>query len=118
FGAIYLLFMFQKVFFGPLDKKKNGQLKDLSAREIAVFAPLVAAVLVLGVFPRPLLHYMEASVQQFESSFRAKRAEPDCEARLQGTPCKGQGIDAALTQLDQSAQDMQATLDQMKGAAK
>src|SRR6185436_14388488 len=32
-GAIYLLFMFQKVFFGPLDKDKNGALPDVSLRE-------------------------------------------------------------------------------------
>jgi NADH-quinone oxidoreductase subunit M len=85
-GAIYLLFMFQKVFFGPLDKKKNGQLKDLSGRELVVFIPLVIGIFVMGVFPRPFLRYMEPSVQSLIDSYKSKLEEPDGPARLQGTP--------------------------------
>jgi len=85
-GAIYLLWMFQKVFFGPLDKKKNGHLPDLNGREIAVFVPLVIAIFLMGIFPRPFLRYMEPSVQGFISNYAARLAEPDGPARLQGTP--------------------------------
>jgi len=85
-GAIYLLWMFQKVFFGPLDKKKNGHLPDLDARELSVFVPLVVAIFFMGFFPRPFLRYMEPSVQGFLSSFKVRLTEPDGPARLQGTP--------------------------------
>jgi NADH-quinone oxidoreductase subunit M len=85
FGAIYLLYMFQKVFFGPLDPKKNGQLKDLDKRELAVFVPLVIAIIAMGVFPKPFLKYMDPSVQNFLGSFRSKLSEPDGPARMQGT---------------------------------
>ena len=85
-GAVYLLYMFQKVFFGPIDPKKNGHLKDLNGRELTVFIPLVVAIFLMGFFPRPFLQYMEPSVQGFISSFKAKLAEPDGPARLQGTP--------------------------------
>jgi NADH-quinone oxidoreductase subunit M len=85
-GAIYLLYMFQKVFFGPLDKKKNGHLPDLDARELTVFIPLVVAIFLMGFFPRPFLKYMEPSVQGFISNFNARLAEPDGPARLQGMP--------------------------------
>jgi NADH-quinone oxidoreductase subunit M len=85
-GAIYLLYMFQKVFFGPLDKKKNGHLPDLDARELTVFVPLVVAIFLMGFFPQPFLKYMEPSVQGFISSYNARLAEPDGPARLQGMP--------------------------------
>jgi hypothetical protein len=49
-GAVYLLWMFQKVFFGKLDKAKNGKLKDLNGRELATFVPLVIGIFVLGLF--------------------------------------------------------------------
>jgi NADH-quinone oxidoreductase subunit M len=84
-GAVYLLFMFQKVFFGPLDPKKNGHLKDLDGRELSVFVPLVIAIIVMGVFPRPFLRYMEKSVDGFVSRYHVRHAEPDGPARIEGT---------------------------------
>jgi len=64
-GAIYLLYMFQKVFFGKLDKARNGKLPDLSGRELTVFVPLVIGIFLMGMFPRPILSVMEKSVQKF-----------------------------------------------------
>ncbi len=81
-GAIYLLFMFQKVFFGPLDQSKNGDLPDVSLREKAVLLPLVAFIFVMGLFPRPFLKKMEPSVQSFIAGYHAKLAEGDGPARL------------------------------------
>jgi NADH-quinone oxidoreductase subunit M len=85
FGAIYLLYMFQKVFFGKLDKSRNGHLKDLSGRELAVFVPLVIGIFLLGVFPRPFLRVMEPSVQKFMSDYRIRVQEPDGPAHKYGT---------------------------------
>jgi NADH-quinone oxidoreductase subunit M len=81
-GAVYLLFMFQKVFFGPLDKTRNGALPDLTVREKTVFIPLVILIFVMGVFPRPFLKRMEPSVNQFLGHYHAKLAEGDGPARL------------------------------------
>ncbi|RMH43451.1 MAG: NADH-quinone oxidoreductase subunit M [Deltaproteobacteria bacterium] len=80
-GAVYLLYMFQKVMFGPLDRDKNGSLPDLSGRETWVFIPLVAMIFVMGVMPKPFLHRMEASVTRFVDTYREKvdladRGEP------------------------------------------
>jgi len=77
--------MFQKVFFGPLDKAKNGKLKDLSGRELGVFVPLVIAIFLMGLFPRPLLRYMEPSVLRFLTTYGARLAEPDGPPHLEGT---------------------------------
>ena len=85
FGAVYLLYMFQKVFFGKLDKAKNGGLKDLSGRELGTFIPLVILIFVLGLFPRPILAVMEPSTQKFLRDFRTRVAEPDGPAHVYGT---------------------------------
>ena len=97
-GAIYLLFMFQKVFFGPLDHSKNGHLKDLSMREKAVFLPLVALIFAMGLFPRPFLKKMEPSVRSFIAAYHAKLAEGDGPARLV-SPEYAQRYDAQLARL-------------------
>jgi len=76
-GAIYLLYMFHKVFFGKLDKAKNGHLPDLSGRELGVFIPLVLCILLMGLFPRPFLAMMEKSVQRFTVTQKARLLEPD-----------------------------------------
>jgi NADH-quinone oxidoreductase subunit M len=81
-GAVYLLFMFQKVFFGPLDKARNGALPDLTVREKTVFIPLVILIFVMGIFPRPFLKRMEPSVNAFLGHYHAKLAEGDGPARL------------------------------------
>jgi NADH-quinone oxidoreductase subunit M len=80
-GAVYLLYMFQKVMFGPLTNEKNKSLPDLSAREMAVFLPLLAGVFVLGLFPRPFLRAMEPSVKRF-AGFYTQKMKEDGEAHL------------------------------------
>ena len=84
FGAVYLLYMFQKVFFGKLDKAKNGGLKDLSGRELGTFIPLVILIFVLGLFPRPILAVMEPTTQKFLRDFRSRVAEPDGPSHVYG----------------------------------
>ena len=61
-GAAYMLRMYQRVMFGEMDASKNGTLEDMKAGEIAVLAPLVALIVILGVYPRPFLGIIETSV--------------------------------------------------------
>jgi NADH-quinone oxidoreductase subunit M len=84
-GAIYLLWMFQKVFFGKLDKAKNGRLPDLSGRELATFLPLIVGIFLLGLFPRALLVVMEPSVQKFSADFKRRVVECDGPAHTYGS---------------------------------
>jgi NADH-quinone oxidoreductase subunit M len=85
-GAVYLLYMFQKVFFGKLDKAKNGKLPDLRGHELATFIVLVIAIFLGGLFPRPLLQVMEPSVESWVKNFGTRVAEPDGPPHLFGTP--------------------------------
>jgi len=85
-GAVYLLLMFHKVFFGKLDKAKNGRLPDLKGHELAVFIPLVFAIAAGGLFPRQLLQIMEPSVQKFLHDFNKHVDEPDGPPHVYGLP--------------------------------
>ena len=88
-GAVYLLFMFQKVFFGKLDKAKNGKLPDLKAHELAAFIPLCLAIFLLGLFPRPILTTMQPSVDKFLHDYTKRIDEPDGPPHMYGLPPPG-----------------------------
>ncbi len=62
-GAVYLLWMVQRVLFGPLANPKNQGLPDLSRRELLVFAPLIVLVIWIGVQPQPLLDRINPAVE-------------------------------------------------------
>ncbi len=93
-GAVYLLYMFQKVMFGPITNDKNRDLPDLNWREIAVFTPVVVLIFIMGVFPHRFLVATEPSVNRFISEFKAKLAEPDAAPHLVGQPPPGEKADA------------------------
>jgi len=62
-GAVYMLWMFERVFWGPLDNPKNEGLADISLRELIVVAPLLVFIIWIGVFPTTFLNPMEAAVR-------------------------------------------------------
>jgi NADH-quinone oxidoreductase subunit M len=62
-GAAYLLWLFQRTMLGDL-KEKNAGLTDLSWREIAVFAPLLAWAFWIGLYPQPYFRILERPVAQ------------------------------------------------------
>jgi len=61
-GAVYLLWMIERVFFGKVLQKRHMKLLDLSRREILVFAPLLVMIFWLGIYPKPFIEKMEPSV--------------------------------------------------------
>ena len=54
-GAVYMLYLVQKVFFGKLDNPANRHLPDLSVREALVILPMIALIGVMGLLPQPFL---------------------------------------------------------------
>ena len=64
-AAMYLLRALQRVIFNPLDQPENEKLTDLTAREIAVLAPILACILWIGLYPKPILDRMEPAARQF-----------------------------------------------------
>ncbi|HZA20650.1 MAG TPA: NADH-quinone oxidoreductase subunit M [Actinomycetota bacterium] len=69
-AAIYLLWAYQRVFHGEPVVEENRLLPDLNLREIAMLAPVVALIALIGVYPKPFLDRIEPSaervVQQLE----------------------------------------------------
>ena len=113
-GAVYLLYMFQRMMFGPITRDANRHLKDLSGREIAVFVPLAAMIFFMGLYPRPFLQTMEPAVEQFLSTYERKLAAPDGPAWVEGMPEAAADAPAA----DVPAADAPATEAPAAGAAK
>jgi NADH-quinone oxidoreductase subunit M len=61
-GAIYMLWMYRRVFFGPMTHPENQKLADLSRRELLILAPVIALIIIMGVYPQPFLSRMKPSV--------------------------------------------------------
>ncbi|MCY3021607.1 MAG: NADH-quinone oxidoreductase subunit M [Planctomycetota bacterium] len=61
-AAAYLLWMLQRMFFGPLNEKYKG-LTDLTGRELFSLVPLVVVVVLFGVYPQPLINMCKTSVE-------------------------------------------------------
>jgi NADH-quinone oxidoreductase subunit M len=74
-GAVYMLSLTQRTFFGPLTNPKNKRLSDLSVRETIAVAPLVLFVFVIGLFPSIFLDRMHDSVQSFFERYQAVWSE-------------------------------------------
>jgi NADH-quinone oxidoreductase subunit M len=70
-SAVYMLWMFQRVFYGTVRHHENATLPDLLPREWASVVPLVAIALVMGVFPTFFLRPMEASVNALVARVQA-----------------------------------------------
>ncbi|MGH7699262.1 MAG: complex I subunit 4 family protein [Gemmatimonadales bacterium] len=64
-AAMYLLRALQRVIFNPFDRPENETLRDLSPRELVVLAPILACILWIGVYPKPILDRMEPAARRF-----------------------------------------------------
>ena len=69
-AAAYLLWLYQRVFFGTVTNPKNEKLHDLTPREIATFAPLIVMALWIGLYPKPFFEILEQPVNQLVYNIR------------------------------------------------
>src|SRR6201998_2751923 len=58
-AAAYLLWLYQRVFFGAVTNPKNEKLHDLTPREVATFVPLLIMAFWIGLFPKPFFQILE-----------------------------------------------------------
>jgi NADH-quinone oxidoreductase subunit M len=84
-AAAYMLWMFRRVMFGPVDNPENRGLIDLGLREKVVMMAMLIPIVWIGVYPNPLLRRIEPSVIELIRQFEARRGvvEADLEAALE-----------------------------------
>jgi len=63
-SACYMLWMFQRVVFGPVTHEENERLGDLTLRERLVFAPLLLLIFWMGVMPQPFLDRVQPALDR------------------------------------------------------
>ncbi|MGH6620350.1 MAG: NADH-quinone oxidoreductase subunit M, partial [Alphaproteobacteria bacterium] len=73
-GAAYMLYLYRRVIFGELTKESLKSIRDLSWREVAVFAPLLFVVLWMGIYPVSFLLPIEVSVAKLIADYNAALA--------------------------------------------
>ncbi|QDP71750.1 NADH-quinone oxidoreductase subunit M [Legionella israelensis] len=61
-GAAYTLWLYKRAIFGPINNKKVAELKDISGFELSAYILLAAMVLLMGVYPKPMLQYVHQTV--------------------------------------------------------
>ncbi|HKV40892.1 MAG TPA: NADH-quinone oxidoreductase subunit M [Blastocatellia bacterium] len=79
-GAAYMLWLYQRVFFGQITNPANQSLKDLDTRETWQFAPLIVLIFWIGVYPKPVLSYInpqtETVVAQVSPGYLKAASQP------------------------------------------
>ena len=64
FGAAYTLWMYKRVYLGPVTNDHVKELQDINCREFLVLGVLAVAVLYMGIYPKPFTDVMDVSVAQ------------------------------------------------------
>ena len=94
-GALYMLWTYERVMFGPITHKINETIRDLNAREIATMVPLMAIMVVMGLYPKFIIDRMEPSIAQVVARVHAAQAHLDEEHRTVRIAKTGNGAAAA-----------------------
>ena len=75
-GAVYMLMVVQKMFFGPITHKENAHLPDVNAREIVSLAPIAMMIFVIGFFPNIFLSQIKGAAQRIQDDVLARIDTP------------------------------------------
>jgi NADH-quinone oxidoreductase subunit M len=82
-AAAYLLWLYQRVFFGTVTNPKNEKLQDLTPREVLTFAPLLVMAFWIGLYPKPFFQILEQPVNQIVANVHAPRSGDAVNASVQ-----------------------------------
>jgi NADH-quinone oxidoreductase subunit M len=100
-GAAYLLWLYQRVFWGPLDNPANKNVPDLNRRELGLLLALVAVMVWIGIFPGPLFLMIEEPV-----NYIVRKVDPayfDKNERMAGNGTRNSVVPVAASQVPLAA---------------
>ena len=95
-GAAYLLWLYQRVFWGKVTNEKNASLQDLTPRELATLVPLVVLCFWIGLYPKPFLEYLHKPMGRLAATLQPQKF---------GAPCRRPRGDHACLRSDRGAID-------------
>lgn len=99
-SAVYMLYLFQKVMYGPVTNSLNQDLPDLSNRELVVFLPMLLMAFWLGLYPSTFQRGIDPAVRRSVAAFVAKSkitVAPDGAPQLMAAPQATAATTAALS---------------------
>jgi NADH-quinone oxidoreductase subunit M len=92
-AAAYLLWLYQRVFFGTVTNPKNEKLHDLTPREVATFVPLIIMALWIGLYPKPFFQILEQPVNNLVAT--VNRETPNANTTASTAPVETPSVPAA-----------------------
>ncbi len=81
-GAVYMLVLYKRTFFGPITHESNLKLKDLNGKEYSALIPLVMLIIALGIYPKPILEPVDKSVKQIVQIMYIKAVTPEAKETI------------------------------------
>src|SRR5450432_2193702 len=85
-AAAYLLWLYQRVFFGTVTNPKNEKLHGLPPREVATFVPLIIMAFWIGLYPKPFFQILEQPVKDTMSMARPDYRQPGAGVNASARP--------------------------------
>jgi NADH-quinone oxidoreductase subunit M len=85
-GAGYMLWLYRRIAFGTAASEETSLMRDMSAREWALLAPIAAAVLWMGVYPESFLAPMRRDVAMLEA--RLAPVKPESDSMIEAGPAQ------------------------------
>jgi NADH-quinone oxidoreductase subunit M len=75
-GAAYLLWLYQRVFWGKVTNEENKHLLDLNTRELATLVPLVVLCFWIGIYPKPFLDFLHTPADKLAALIQPEKFGP------------------------------------------
>ena len=96
-AAAYLLWLYQRVFFGTVTNPKNEKLHDLTPREVATFVPLLIMAFWIGIYPKPFFRILEQPVNNLVAMVNGETPKGETTTSAQtANPAAPAAIEAAV----------------------